>query len=122
MGALRLYGIRNCDTVRNARRWLEQHGCDYAFHDLRDGNLSAELVTGWCERLGYERLLNKRSTSWRQLPESRRNDLDQARAVQLLLDSPTLIKRPVLLVRGQPTVGFSAAQYQQLLSDEGLLP
>lgn len=119
MSALQLYGIRNCDTVRNARRWLEQRGCDYGFYDLRNGNLSAELLAGWCARLGYQQLLNKRSTSWRQLPESRKNDLDETRAIALMLETPTLIKRPVLLIRGQPHVGFSATQYQQLLGDEG---
>ena len=114
-----LYGIKNCDTVKKARNWLENHGCDYEFRDLRGDTLSAEIVHGWCDQLGWERILNKRSATWRQLPDSQKDDLDQSRAALLMLETPTLIKRPVLAIDGQLSVGFDPAHYQQLLGDKG---
>ncbi len=111
-----LYGIKNCDTVRKARRWLEQHAIDYRFHDLRDDGLTRARLTAWVKELGWETLLNRRSTSWRQLPAAQRDGLDRATAMELMLDHPTLIKRPVLEIDKRYYLGFKEDQYSELLS------
>lgn len=111
-----LYGIRSCDTVRKARKWLAQQGIAHHFHDLREDGLDSDLLAGWVSALGWETLLNRRSTSWRQLDDSDRQNLDGDRALALMLDHPTLIKRPVLMVGGRVTVGFTPEGYRQALS------
>jgi arsenate reductase len=111
-----LYGIRNCDTVRKARRWLADHQIDYRFHDLRSDGLGDELLDAWIEDLGWENLLNRRGTSWRQLPVERRERLNAARARKLLLENPAIIKRPLLERGGARYLGFSDALYTSLFS------
>lgn len=118
--ALVLYGIPNCDTVKKARKWLEQQQIDYQFHDFRQQGLTPETVQQWCEQLGWEALLNKRSTSWRALDEADKTDLDANKAMALMLAQPTLIKRPVLNINGQYQVGFKDADYQQALQNLNL--
>lgn len=110
-----LYGIRNCDTVKKARKWLDSHTVAYGFHDLREDGLTAAMLSHWIDRLGWETLLNRRSTTWRQLDEADRADLDAARAQSLMLAHPTLIKRPVLVWQDDCLAGFSADRYQGLL-------
>lgn len=109
-----LYGISNCDTVKKARRWLESHGIAYRFHDFRRDGLEPETLSQWIAQLGWETLLNRRSTTWRQLAEADRQGLDSVRAQALMLREPTLIKRPVLVCDGQAAVGFSEQDYQVL--------
>jgi len=109
-----LYGIPNCDTVKKARRWLDAHGIDYRFHDLRKDGLEAAQVKRWLAALGDGKLINRRSTSWRQLPEAQRENLDAQTAVQLILAQPTLIKRPLLEHADEFHVGFSPQDYAQL--------
>lgn len=111
-----LYGIKNCDSVKKARRWLEAQGLEYRFHDLRLDGLDPEVLERWVERLGWERLLNRRGATWRRLDESRRRDLDEAKAVALMLEAPTLIKRPVIDTGAELLVGFDAQTYQQRLA------
>lgn len=111
----RLYGIRNCDTVKKARRWLDDRGIDYEFHDLREAGVDPQALADWSDTLGWEALLNRRSTSWRQLDAADKVDLDGTRAQALMLRVPTLIKRPVLVRGRQVSVGFSPAVYQSLL-------
>lgn len=110
-----LYGIKNCDTVKKARRWLEEHGVDYQFHDFRDDGLEAAQVQAWIEELGWEQLLNKRSTSWKALDAAAREAMDDKRAVDAVLEQPTLIKRPLLDTGHERFTGFSAANYQRIL-------
>ena len=107
-----LYGIPNCDTVKKARKWLDNHGLDYQFHDFRKDGLSEADLNLWCDALGWEQVLNKRSTSWRALDDADKTGLDQAKAVQLMLASPTLVKRPVLAKDGVFKTGFKDADYQ----------
>lgn len=107
-----LYGIKNCDTVKKARRWLDGQGIDYAFHDLRADGLDAATVQAWLDQLGWEVVVNKRSTTWRQLDEATKNNLNGGSACALLLDNPTLIKRPVLDIDGQYRIGFKESDYQ----------
>ena len=111
-----LYGIKNCDTVRKARRWLDAQGVDYRFHDLRADSLDPAELNRWVARVGWEALVNRRGTTWRQLPEAERADLDGDKAVALMLAHPTLIKRPVLVSGDDVAVGFSEADYTKRLS------
>ena len=112
-----LYGIPNCDSVRAARKWLEAHNVEHQFHDFRKDGLDLQLLLSWVKELDWETLLNKRGTTWRKLPEALVQDLDQGKAFQLMLDEPTLIKRPVLdLGGGRFHVGFSEAEYEELFA------
>jgi Spx/MgsR family transcriptional regulator len=111
-----LYGLASCDTTRAARKWLDAHGVAYAFHDVRADGLTKGLVEGWVKQLGWEKVLNKASTTWRELPEADKAGVDQKRAVDLLLAHPTLVKRPVLDCGGQVSLGFKPAAYQVMFS------
>jgi len=111
-----LYGIRNCDTVKKARRWLGEHDVDYGFHDFRADGLTKAQLKRWIAAVGWETLLNRRGTTWRKLPEAERNGITAARAERLMLAEPTLIKRPVLEVAGSVLVGFSADEYGKLFA------
>ena len=113
-----LYGIKNCDTVKKARHWLDGANLAYEFHDFRVDGLSAELLDSWCDELGWEALLNRRSTSWRALSDTDKESINEANAKRLMLATPTLIKRPVLNANQKILVGFKAAQYEsQLLAN-----
>jgi len=111
-----LYGIPNCDTVKKARIWLEQQGIDYRFHDFRKDGLEAQQVQQWLDSLGWETLVNKRSTSWKALDEDKRKNMDTESAKAAIIESPTLIKRPLLDTGNSLNVGFKADQYQQLFA------
>ena len=115
-----LYGIKNCDTVKKARRWLETHAIDYHFHDFREDGLDAAEVDKWIDELGWEGLINKRSTTWKALAEESRNKMDDNAASRAILAQPTLIKRPLLDLGHQRQVGFSAEKYQQLFGEHTL--
>lgn len=110
-----LYGIKNCDTVKKARTWLDQHNISYRFHDFRSDGLDNELLTQLEQQAGWENLLNKRSTSWRQLTEQQKDNIDKSTALQLMQDIPTLIKRPVLKIDTGLLIGFKAETYQNTL-------
>ena len=112
-----LYGIPNCDTVKKARTWLAQNGIDYRFHDFRKAGLSAALVQEWLGRLDWEALVNRKGTTWRGLPEERKAAVcDAASAAALMLELPSVIKRPVLSTAKQTHVGFSDVLYQQIFT------
>ena len=111
-----MYGIKNCDTIKKARKWLEDAGVDYQFHDLRKNGLTADKLTAWAQAVGWETLLNKRGTTWRQLPNDTKSQIDEASAKAVMLDNPAIIKRPVLEVNGAVKVGFSAVEYTHLFS------
>lgn len=110
-----LYGIKNCDTVRKALRWLDEHNIPYLFHDLRKDGLSADTLQGWIDQIGWQPLLNTRSTTWRQLGRALPDNA--ATAHQLMLEHPTLIKRPVLNNHGTLAIGFTPAHYQQYICE-----
>ena len=112
--AITLYGLATCDTTRAARKWLDAHGAVHAFHDVREDGLTKALVEGWVKQLGWEKVLNKASTTWRELPETDKAGIDQKRAVALLLAHPTLVKRPVLDRGGALSLGFKPAIYADL--------
>ncbi len=110
-----LYGIKNCDTVRKARKWLDAHDKPYRFHDFRVDGLEPERLEKLANTLGWETLLNRRSTSWRAIPEQQKNTLDKERALQLMQNTPTLIKRPILDTGEKMLIGFNDDQYKTQL-------
>lgn len=111
-----LYGLGNCDSCRKAMQWLAAQDVAVALHDLRRDGLSEAMLDEWLEAFGWEALLNRRSTTWRQLPAAEREALDAAQARRLMLQYPTLIKRPVLSLGGQWILGFTEARYATLLA------
>ncbi len=111
-----LYGLKNCDTCRKACKWLDSQGIEYRFHDLRTDGLESRRLTQWIESLGWETLLNRRSTTWRMLSVEEREPLDEKLATKLMLSQPTLIKRPVLEYPAGVAAGFSTAKYEVILA------
>ncbi len=103
-----LYGIKNCDTVKKARNWLDQNGITYRFHDFRTDGLTPELLQHFAAGLDWNKLLNRCSISWRQLSAEQQADLTSEKAMQLMLANPTLIKRPILDTGDRLIIGFSA--------------
>jgi len=106
-----VYGIKNCDSVKKARSWLDARSIDYRFHDYRVDGLDAALLQGFIDALGVDAILNQRSTSWRQLGDEQKRDITPDKALQLMLAVPTLIKRPILDNGEQLIVGFSPDLY-----------
>lgn len=113
---IKLFGIKNCDTVRKARQWLDHQGVTYQYHDFRDDGLSLETISAWLARIPADELLNKRSTTWKNLDEATRRNLEAAGIPALLAAHPTLIKRPVLDNGDQLTTGFNEKTWQQLIN------
>ena len=107
-----LYGISNCDTVKKARRWLDEQGVAYHFHDVRKDGLEAARLQGWIVALGWEKLLNKAGTTFRKLPDAQKDGLDAASAKALMLDQPAMIRRPVVEADNGISVGFSADEWK----------
>jgi len=110
-----LYGIPNCDTIKKARKWLEANNCDYQFHDFRKDGLQESLLIDWVNELGWETLLNKRGSTWRQQPTEVKETINEASAIQLMLEHPAMIKRPVLDIGNKRNVGFKETEYATLL-------
>ena len=112
---LTMYGIKNCDTIKKARRWLEAHQIEYRFHDYRADGLERAQLDTFIAELGWQALLNTRGTTWRKLDESLRKSIDNAdAAAALMLEMPAIIKRPLLCAPGRPMLlGFGEASYQQ---------
>jgi arsenate reductase len=110
-----LYGIKNCDTMKKARAWLDSHGIAYAFHDYKSAGVERALLEGWVRQLGWEPLLNRAGTTFRKLPDEQKQDLTEARAIALMLAQPSMIKRPVLVYPGGVLVGFQPETYLSAL-------
>lgn len=109
-----VYGIRNCDTMKKARAWLDGQGIAYSFHDYKLQGIDRARVQRWCEVLGWEAVINRAGTTFRKLTDAQRQDLDQARAIELMLAQPSLIKRPVLEQADQVLAGFKPEHYASL--------
>jgi Spx/MgsR family transcriptional regulator len=120
MGAAKtiVYGIPNCDTVKKARVWLEENGIAFEFHDFKKAGVTAELIKTWLKDVPLEALVNRRGTTWRALPEELKASAQtQGGAIALMIEKPSVIKRPVLVVNGGvKTLGFSADQYATLFA------
>ena len=114
MGVATLYGIRNCDTVKKARAWLEERGVDYRFHDYKLSGIERERLNRWCNELGWEALLNRSGTTFRRLPDAQKQSLDTDRAMALMLAQPSMIKRPVVELAERLVVGFKPELYKSL--------
>jgi arsenate reductase len=110
-----MYGIRNCDTVKKARAWLDRQGIEYQFHDYKAAGIDRERLEGWCGKLGWEALLNRAGTTFRKLPDPDRQGIDARKAVTLMLAQPSMIKRPVLEAGGRLLVGFKPEAYEAAL-------
>lgn len=106
-----LYGMKNCDTMKKARTWLDAQGVAYRFHDYRAEGLDRDTLLGWIAKTGWEPLLNRAGTTFRKLPDTQREGLTQAKAVTLMLAQPAMIKRPVLESGGKILIGFKPDLY-----------
>jgi Spx/MgsR family transcriptional regulator len=106
-----MYGIKNCDTVKKARAWLDGRGVRYEFHDYKTAGIDRSRLEQWCSELGWETLLNRAGTTFRKLPDADKNVADARKAVTLMLAQPSMIKRPVLEVEGRLVVGFKPDIY-----------
>jgi arsenate reductase (glutaredoxin) len=111
--AITLYGIRNCDTVKKARAWLDGREIAYAFHDYKAAGIEAERLQRWCKELGWETLLNRTGTTFRKLSEADKQGLNERKAITMMLAQPSMIKRPVLDLGTQRLVGFKPELYAQ---------
>ena len=109
-----IYGIPNCDTIKKARNWLKDNGIDYEFHDYKKLGVPEKELKAWVKQLGWETLLNKRGTTWRKLDEKTKDSVDEKSAINIMLDNPSIIKRPVLSQGKTLLVGFKADEYAQL--------
>jgi len=107
-----IYGIKNCDTMKKARAWLDAHGIAHGFHDYKVMGIDRKRLEAWCQELGWENVLNRAGTTFRKLPEAERAGLTAAKAVTLMLAQPSMIKRPVLDLRRQRLLGFKPEIYQ----------
>jgi arsenate reductase len=107
-----IYGIKACDTMKKARDWLEAHGVAYVFHDYKIQGIDREVLKGWAGIVGWEVLLNRSGTTFRKLPDVSKLDLDEDKAIALMLDQPSMIKRPVLDNGKALVVGFKPDSYE----------
>ncbi|WP_113443997.1 ArsC family reductase [Rhizobium cremeum] len=112
-----IYGIKNCDTMKKARLFLEERGVDYAFHDYKASGIDRTHLERWCREAGWETVLNRAGTTFRKLPDAARENLDEARAIDLMLEQPSMIKRPVLERDGRLLIGFKPETYERFLAE-----
>lgn len=110
-----MYGIPNCDTVKKARVWLDQHGVDYAFHDYKKAGADRAKLEQWVDEHGWETVLNRAGTTFKKLPDADKANLDRDKAVALMLAQPSMIKRPVLDLGDRRLVGFKPDAYAAAL-------
>lgn len=113
--ALTLYGIKNCDTMKKARTWLDQRDVSYTFHDYKLEGIDQARLERWSTEVGWETLLNRAGTTFRKLPEADKTDLTERKAIRLMLAQPSMIKRPVLDLGNQLLVGFRPDDYKRAL-------
>jgi arsenate reductase len=106
-----IHGIKNCDTMKKARAWLDEHGVAYAFHDYKAEGVDKASLERWAKEVGWETLLNRAGTTFRKLPAAQRENVTEKRAIALMLEQPSMIKRPVLDVGGKLVVGFKPEVY-----------
>lgn len=108
-----IYGIKNCDTMKKARAWLDGRGVAYDFHDYKASGIDRAHLDAWVKEHGWETILNRAGTTFRKLPDADREGLDAEKAIALMLVQPSMIKRPVLDLGERTIVGFRPAQYEQ---------
>jgi arsenate reductase len=113
---LTVYGIKSCDTCRRARKFLEEHDIEFRFHDVREDGIDIQMLERWGARIDWQKLLNRKSLTWRKIPEADRSDMTRERAELLILEHPTLLKRPVLESPDFIAVGFSEQRFADFLA------
>lgn len=111
-----MYGIKNCDTIKKAHKWLDDNGVAFTFHDYKTAGIDSEKLDSWIVKLGWEVLLNKAGTTFKKLPDTQKTDLGTEKAKALMIAQPSMIKRPVLEVGGDLLVGFNVDRYEQALA------
>ncbi|MBP2563643.1 MULTISPECIES: ArsC family reductase [Agrobacterium] len=111
-----IYGIKNCDTMKKARSWLETHGVDHSFRDYKASGIDRAHLETWCDAAGWETVLNRAGTTFKKLDDGQKTDLNREKAIALMLEQPSMIKRPVLEAKGKITVGFKPETYQTLFA------
>jgi arsenate reductase (glutaredoxin) len=115
--SITIYGIKNCDTMKKARAWLDKKGVTYAFHDYKTAGIAREKLEQWSKKVGWETLLNRAGTTFRKLPDKDKADLDEKKAIVLMLAQPSMIKRPVLdLGGGKLLIGFVPETYARAIA------
>ncbi|MES2729081.1 MAG: Spx/MgsR family RNA polymerase-binding regulatory protein [Pseudomonadota bacterium] len=112
-----IYGIKNCDTMKKAFQWLDQHHVSYVFHDYKKAGVDTEILHLAMEQHGWEKVLNRNGTSWRSLPDNVRDTMDASRAVKAALENPSLIRRPLMVKDGSVHFGFDADKYTMIFPD-----
>lgn len=110
-----IYGIKNCDTMKKARTWLDKHGVAYTFHDYKAQGIAGDILRQWARKVGWETLLNRAGTTFRKLAEADKTGLSEKKAIALMASRPSMIKRPVLDVGGELLVGFDPGDYAAAL-------
>jgi len=110
-----VYGIANCDTIKKARNWLKDHQIEYQFHDYKKLGTDKNQLAGWLQELGWEKLINKRGTTWRKLDDETKSSMNNDAAIEVMLDNPSIIKRPLLVINDKIILGFNENTYQQEL-------
>jgi arsenate reductase len=110
-----IYGIKNCETMKKARSWLEGHKIAHNFHDYKTAGIDRATLEDWVRKVGWQVLLNRAGTTFRKLPDAAKEGLTEEKAVALMLAQPSMIKRPVLNIKGRLTVGFKPEEYKKLL-------
>jgi Spx/MgsR family transcriptional regulator len=117
--SITIYGIKNCDTMKKARAWLDGHGVAYDFHDYKAAGIGKEKLKAWSDQVGWETLLNRAGTTFRKLPESDKEGLNERKALALMLAQPSMIKRPVLDLGNKLLVGFKPEHYASEVAPSG---
>ena len=115
-----VFGIKSCDTCRKARKFLTDHNIEFRFHDLREDGLDIQMLERWAQRVGWERLLNRQSLTWRKIPEVDRNGMNRDKALAAIIDTPTLVKRPILESKKFIAVGFSEKRFGDFINKNDL--
>ncbi|GAK15469.1 LOW QUALITY PROTEIN: glutathione-dependent thiol reductase [Vibrio sp. JCM 19053] len=114
--SITMFGIPNCDTIKKSQEMVRSRGIAYDFHDYRKQGIDAEMVSEFCRALGWEQVLNKRGTTYRQLAQEQKDTLNEENAIALLVENPAMIKRPILKVNDQLHIGFKADQYASIFN------
>ena len=115
MAVVKIFGIKNCDTMKKAFKWLDAQGIDYDFHDYKKDGVDEAVLTQAIEQYDWETVINKRGTTWRKLPDDVKDNMDAARALEIAKENPSIVKRPLLDYSGELVVGFNTDTYTTLI-------
>lgn len=108
---IKVFGIKNCDTMKKAFKWLDENHIEYSFHDYKKEGMDATLAKEWIEQLGWEKVINKKGTTWRKLSDQEKSDMNNENAITAIVSQPSMIKRPLVLSNNDIILGFKAEEY-----------